>query len=536
MHWYKTFFANISILLTLTYLASVFNKYLLKGMVRRTQNLLFALAAILGGWVSMYFGLPLAENVLFDLRFVPLIIAPLFVGPSYWLIVIGAGIGLTRLTFSLTTASWVGCLNMTILGLVAAALHEYWRKREAGFWKKCLSFVFTINLTNVLVIAVFGVIPAGKYLTDIAVLTFPISVLLSLAFSLILRDFQLEFRRQDNLQEANYELAVQYEIAQDKTAELVRTTAALEEHAHMLQLSNQYKSEFLANMSHELRTPLNSMLILSQLLAENRAGTLPPEEVSYAEMIYSSGQDLLRLINDILDLSKVEAGRIEIIREAVNLGELPQLLERHFRPLAQQKGLAFELVFGPELPALIYTDGQRLQQILMNLLSNAFKFTEQGSVRLSIQAVDRMDVLEAFFRQADRMPERLSDFEIFGSFFEPAPEPAPQPPDPASGASAPSSSTPSSADSGGSSPEWLALAVEDTGIGIPEDKQAIVFEAFRQADGTTSRKYGGTGLGLSISREFAKLLGGFIQLDSEPGRGSRFTLYLPYGREVESTR
>ncbi|WP_058300295.1 ATP-binding protein [Gorillibacterium timonense] len=528
MHWYKTFFANICILLTLTYLASVFNKYLLQGFSRRTRQLLFALAAIGGGWISMFFGLPLADQVRFDLRFVPLIIAPMFVGPSYWLLVIGAGIGLSRLTFSLSPASWVGCMNMVILGLLSAALHEWMKNKPFTFWQKNLCFVLAINGMNVIVIALFGVIPAWEYLSHIAPLTFPMSVLLSAFFSLLLRDFQMEYRRLEHLREANRELAVQYEIAQDKTDELVRTTAALEEHARMLQLSNQYKSEFLANMSHELRTPLNSMLILSQLLAENRNGALPPEEASYAEMIYSSGNDLLRLINEVLDLSKVEAGRLEMVQEAVNLTELPQILERNFQPLAQQKPIAFNLDYEPGLPDLIYTDGQRLQQILMNLLSNAFKFTEKGSVAFSIQRVSRDDVLEAFRIHAERMPEELPEMGFFGSFFETNPavvariQGRPQPDNPGGG---------SSEETDKPLPDWLAFTVQDTGIGIPEDKQSLVFEAFRQADGTTSRKYGGTGLGLSISREFAKLLGGFILLDSEVGRGSRFTLYLPYRTE-----
>ncbi|MEO3947202.1 ATP-binding protein [Gorillibacterium sp. CAU 1737] len=555
MHWYKTFFANIAILLTLTYLASLFNKYLLQGISRRNQSLLFIFAAILGGWVSMFFGLPLAEDVLFDLRFVPLIIAPMFVNSSSCYLLIGAGIGLSRLTFSPTAAaSWVGLLNMVILGLVAAALHEVLKSRSYSSLQKNLIFLFVINVLNVVVITAFGVIPAWEYLTHIAPLTFPMSILLSLFFSLLVRDFQMDSRRQVNLREANRELAVQYEISQQQTAELEETTAALEEHTRMLQLSNQYKSEFLANMSHELRTPLNSMLILSQLLAENRNKTLPPEEVSYAEMIHSSGKDLLRLINDILDFSKVEAGRLELIREPVNLNELPSILERTFHPLAQQKELAFQIQLDSGLPDIIGTDGQRLHQILTNLLSNAFKFTEKGMVTLSLRRCEQNEVVEAFRLQTERMPEGLPDLSAFGALFEPIqnwgrlPEGGRLLPlSSAAGAAAKSSlplEEPGAAESTGTGPppadreasrqaasEWLAFTVEDTGIGIPKEKHSFVFEAFRQADGTTSRKYGGTGLGLSISREFAKLLGGFIQLDSEVGCGSRFTLYLPYSPE-----
>ncbi|HEY8432193.1 MAG TPA: ATP-binding protein, partial [Sandaracinaceae bacterium] len=247
-----------------------------------------------------------------------------------------------------------------------------------------------------------------------------------------------------------------------------------------------YKSEFLANMSHELRTPLNSIAILSSLLAENREGNLTEEQVEYAQTIQSSGNDLLTLINQILDLSKIEAGRMEIQRRPVSLQDLASYAERHFRPLAAQKQLTFEVAIAPDAPPAITTDAQRLQQILTNLLSNAVKFTEQGSVRLDITVEhDTSHLHGPTLRRA---------------------------------------------------PAVLAIAITDTGIGISPEKQQIVFEAFQQADASTARVYGGTGLGLTISRELARLLGGEIHLRSTPGEGSTFTLYLPLGGDVARGR
>ncbi|HEX6692025.1 MAG TPA: ATP-binding protein, partial [Burkholderiales bacterium] len=231
--------------------------------------------------------------------------------------------------------------------------------------------------------------------------------------------------------------------------------------------ASEAKSQFLANMSHELRTPLNSLLILARLLADNPGANLTPKQVQFAQTIYASGMDLLSLINDLLDLAKIESGAISRLHlEPARLEEIGVELERSFRQLAVDKGLQFSISIDPAAPATIRTDAQRVRQVLKNLLANAFKFTREGGVSLRI-----------------------------------APE----------------------ADG------WLAFAVTDTGIGIEEDKRQIIFEAFQQADGTTSRQYGGTGLGLSISREVTRLLGGEIRLQSEPGKGSTFTLRLPIG-------
>jgi len=251
----------------------------------------------------------------------------------------------------------------------------------------------------------------------------------------------------------------------------------MEEKAEQLALTSKYKSEFLANMSHELRTPLNSMLILSRQLAENSEQNLIPKQVQFAETIHTSGSDLLSLINDILDLSKIESGMMGIEVAEVSLDDITEQLERSFHQFAQDKKLGFAIELSPELAPTLVTDDKRLQQILMNLLSNAFKFTEKGNVVLRIETA--------------ALPEKYY------------------------------------LDSLNRAEDVIAFSVIDTGIGIPEDKQRIIFEAFQQADGTTSRKYGGTGLGLSISREIARLLGGEIRVNSAPGEGSTFTLFLP---------
>ncbi|BAZ53993.1 multi-sensor hybrid histidine kinase [Nostoc sp. NIES-4103] len=297
--------------------------------------------------------------------------------------------------------------------------------------------------------------------------------------SQLLQRQQQEELQQSNeeLQQLNEELEEKAELLEQQNREVARKNQdielarqSLEEKAEQLMLSSKYKSEFLANMSHELRTPLNSLLILARLLSDNLTGNLTEKQVEYSQTIYSAGTDLLELINDILDLAKIESGTLSVEIEEISFEDLQKSLERTFCGLAQNKGLSFAIELNENLPPTISHDPKRLQQILKNLLANAFKFTEQGSVKLQI-----------------------------GMATEKAP---------------------------GDNP-MIAFAVSDTGIGIPAEKQKIIFEAFQQADGTTSRKYGGTGLGLSISRELAQLLGGRIELLSQPEQGSIFTLYLP---------
>ncbi len=290
---------------------------------------------------------------------------------------------------------------------------------------------------------------------------------------------QQEKLRQTNeaLEEKAQELEQQNVEVERKNREVVLAKAALEEKAEQLSLTSKYKSQFLANMSHELRTPLNSLLILSRLLADNPNSNLSDKQVEFARTIYAAGADLLGLINDILDLSKIESGTVTLEIGNVVLNDLRTHVERTFSQIAQEKKLAFAIELDNRLPSSIQTDEKRLEQVLNNLLSNAFKFTETGGITFRVEAADdRWKGSHPVLNAADHI---------------------------------------------------LAFSVTDTGIGIPDEKQQIIFEAFQQADGTTSRKYGGTGLGLSISREIARLLGGEIRVESTPGKGSTFTLYVP---------
>jgi HAMP domain-containing protein/CheY-like chemotaxis protein len=290
--------------------------------------------------------------------------------------------------------------------------------------------------------------------------------------------------QQEELRQTNEELAEKARLLADRNTEVERKNEqvehariSLEDKAEQLAITSKYKSEFLANMSHELRTPLNSLLILAQQLAENPNGNLTPKQVEFANIIMASGQDLLHLINDILDLSKIESGTVALDVGPESFLTLRRQMERGFRHVADSRGLDFDVVMDDVLPQTLHTDSKRLQQVLKNLLSNAFKFTERGRVEL------RMRVAEAGW---DPDVQALA------------------------GAS-----------------HVVAFDVVDTGIGISPDKQPTIFEAFRQSDGTTSRKYGGTGLGLSISRELARMLGGQITLRSVPEVGSTFTVYVP---------
>ncbi len=284
--------------------------------------------------------------------------------------------------------------------------------------------------------------------------------------SRVLKESQANLENQQaELEQTNVQLGEQALALDQKNTALSQAQTQLELRADELTRASRYKSEFLANMSHELRTPLNSSLILAKLLADNSKGNLNEEQIKFAQSIYSAGNDLLNLINDILDISKVEAGKLELSPENITVGKLVDSLKNTFEPLAGQKKLNFEVHVDAATPASIYTDRQRVEQILKNLLSNAIKFTESGTVSLSVA------------EQA-----------------------------------------------GG----YVSFKVRDSGIGIREDQQQIIFDAFRQADGTTSRRYGGTGLGLSISRDLTTLLGGSITVESAEGKGSTFTLLLPY--------
>jgi CheY-like chemotaxis protein/CHASE3 domain sensor protein len=283
--------------------------------------------------------------------------------------------------------------------------------------------------------------------------------------SQVLKESQVRLESQQaELEQTNSQLEEQASILENQRDELQRAQMALTERAADLARSNQYKSEFLANMSHELRTPLNSSLILAKLLADNKPGTLNEEQVKFAQTIFGAGNDLLALINDILDLSKIEAGKVEVQPESLVIAGVVETLRRNFEPLARERRLEFTYSVDAGAPERLETDPQRLGQVLKNLLSNAFKFTEQGAVSLRVAAAPNGEI---------------------------------------------------------------TFAVQDSGIGIPPEQHEIIFEAFRQADGSTHRKYGGTGLGLSISRDLARLLGGDVTVQSEAGKGSVFTLRLP---------
>lgn len=268
-----------------------------------------------------------------------------------------------------------------------------------------------------------------------------------------------------------------------KNYEIAKASAALEEKARELSQISKYKSDFLANMSHELRTPLNSLLILAKMLADNETGNLTPRQVEFAKTIYSAGNDLLSLINEILDLSKIEAGKVTVDFQEVPLAKLIEGLDKNFRQIALEKKLEFKIYVEPDVPRTIITDGQRLNQVLRNLLANAFKFTEKGSVRLRVYMAEPNRVYKSGELKAAK--------------------------------------------------QVIAFEVADTGVGIPQEKQESIFEAFQQADTTISKKYGGTGLGLTISQNLVKLLGGELGLKSEVGIGSVFTLYLPL-RDAEA--
>ena len=291
-------------------------------------------------------------------------------------------------------------------------------------------------------------------------------------------------QQQEELQQTNEELEEKAELlskqnreVENKNEQIEMARTSIEEKAEQLALTSRYKSEFLANMSHELRTPLNSLLILSKILSQNADGNLTEKQTEFAKTIFSSGSDLLELINEILDLSKIESGTMDVDVRAVPLVQVQEYVERTFRQVAVDKGLGFEVTIAPDAAPAVETDVKRLQQVLKNLLSNALKFTETGGVALSIEsATSGWSAGQALLNAA---------------------------------------------------PQVVAFRVTDTGIGIAPEKHRIIFEAFQQADGTTSRRFGGTGLGLSISREIARLLGGEIRLASEPGAGSTFTLYVP---------
>lgn len=467
----RIFFINVSTMMTLLYLASLLYKYVVYKWSARWKEALFVMLAIVCGWTTMRFGFRFSDTVLIDLRFLAVIVAPLFVRNRLSILIVGLGVGLARLSFGLNDAAVVGCLDVVAMSLLVILILWLARRRRWTELRRMTVIVLAVNVGNVLIIALFGVIPRQHYLVDIAPGTFLLSTLLSFAFMFILREFMTEVKRKQKLEIYTARLEKQYRISEEKSRSLEQAKREMEAMYSQVEAASRYKTEFLANMSHELRTPLNSVLVLAQLLEENVGGRLTDEEVGYARIIHHSGKELLGLINDVLDLSKIEAGRLELDRSVFSVRELLGHMEELFRPIAVRKRLSFTLHTGADVPEYLHTDEQRLKQIVSNMLSNALKFTREGHVRFAVMRVPEGELLAE----------------------------------------------------GG-----LAFEIEDTGIGIASDKQEAIFDAFFQADGSISRAYGGTGLGLSIAKQFALLLGGDIKLESKEGVGSRFTLLLPW--------
>ncbi|MEC2346578.1 MULTISPECIES: ATP-binding protein [Paenibacillus] len=456
-----SFILNLSMLITVAYLTNILYKYGLRKMPPRSLYVLSVLMMIFSGWLCIKFGFRLHDDVRFDLRAVPLIIAAFVYSQPLTMIIIGFGIGLARLTFGLSEAAMAGFINLTVLGFLCAGLNIWIRRTNYSITFKGIVTILVVNVVNSLNLAIIGVVPRKHYLLDIMPIGLSLSIVLSIGFALILRDFQLGARQ-------NLELKYANELLRKQADELQKAKIGLEDRAKQLSEASSHKSEFLATMSHELRTPLNSIINLAEMIAESDEAS---EEISeYGQIIHRSGEELLQIINDILDLSKVEAGRLEITDEEVVLEEIPVWIQLQFEQIAAQKNIAFTIQLEQGLPDSIISDPQRIAQILRNLLSNAFKFTHEGHVELDIRRAPAKGIHEG---------------------------------------------------------EWLVFTVSDTGIGVAEEKQGAVFEAFQQADGSISRRYGGTGLGLSISSNLARLLGGHLRMESQEGRGSTFSFYLP---------
>nr|WP_102709626.1 ATP-binding protein [Paenibacillus castaneae] len=460
MNFYATFFINISILITSSYLFNLLYKNLIQKYSYLTRHIFLIVIFIFSGWLAMSVGVKMNEGPLFDLRNVPIIVATLMFSNPRHIVLIGLGMAGARyfvngMSFNAVT----GSLNIFLLGLVAAGLVMlYARKKEWNYRLKATISLLAINISQVAGILIFGAVPRALYFKQVMPYTLPLGLLLGAFFLFIIHDFYKEQLRVD-------ELSCKNKLLLKQTEELSAAKKELEGQALQIIQASKYKSDFMANMSHELRTPLNSIIILSQLIRENDNDKVQEEHQQYADIIHESSNELLRIINDILDLSKVEAGKMEIDWAASSIEDVTQLVYYQLLPMAEKKQLDFKIHVSAEVPEVIVTDALRLSQILRNLLSNAVKFTDQGSITLRVSL------------------------------------------DPAN--------------------SFVLFTVKDTGIGIEENNQLLIFDAFQQEDGTINRKYEGTGLGLSISQQLAKLLGGKLTLRSAKGKGSEFTLHLP---------
>ncbi|WP_339205131.1 ATP-binding protein [Paenibacillus sp. FSL K6-3182] len=453
MNFSVTFFTNISILITCAYLFNLLYKNFLNRASSNVKNSLLIVTFILSGWLTMMVGVELGKGPLFDLRGVPIIFATLVFRDPRHVFIIGLGISASRFFVNgITPSSLTGSINIAIMGLVAAGLVMLYERRQLwGYRKKATISLLTINIVQVTGIAIFGALSRELYLKQIMPFTLPLSILLGALFLFIINDFYKEQLQADELRDNNLLLMEQTKELEDKAIQIMK--------------SSKYKSDFLSNMSHELRTPLNSIIVLSELIRENTASQEHDENFEYADMINSSSNELLRIINDILDLSKMEAGKMDINWGEVSVEDVTQLVYHEFAHLAEKKQLSFEVLIDEEAPQMLVSDGQKLSQIIRNLLNNAIKFTDKGDVALHVYK------------------DKLT--------------------------------------------ECIVFVVKDTGIGIDEVNQQRVFDTFSQEDSTIQRKYEGTGLGLSICIQLTNLLGGKLALKSTKGVGSEFALSVP---------
>lgn len=460
MNFCVIFFTNISILITCAYLFNLSFKLLFQHVSDGYKKVLLIAIFIFSGWVAMKVGFQIGDGPVFDLRVVPIIFATLMFRNPWHVLIIGLGIAAARYGVNGLTASAItGSINISILAFASAGLVMlYARKPNWSYPLRATISLLSINILQVSGIATFGSLSREIYLKQYMPYTLPLSIVLGAFFIFIIYDFYKDQLRAEELRKKNI-------ILVEQKLELIEAHQELEYKALQIIKSSEYKSDFMSNMSHELRTPLNSIILLSELIRDNEGNKEQSENRQYADIIHTSSQELLRIINDILDLSKVEAGKLEMDWGDISIEDLAQTMYYQMAPMANEKNLSISVSVAEEVPAMVFSDGLRLSQILRNLLSNAVKFTDKGSVSLEV------------YKDHDS--------------------------------------------------EFLVFAVKDTGIGIDEEFQKLVFEAFLQEDGTIKRKYEGTGLGLSISHQLARLLGGSLTLKSIKGVGSEFALRLP---------
>lgn len=465
------FFTSITILITFTFLFNLIYKYVFQHTSEAVKQIAMVVGFIALGWIAMKFGVRYNGSAIFDLRNVPIIFATLVFRDPRPILAIGFGIALARFGVNgMSASAFTAFCNISTLGVAGAAIVSLFRRRPKwGYLRKATISLLTINALQVAGILAYGALDRVAYATHMMPYTLPVTVLLGTFFLFIIRDFFLDQQRAVQLKLTN-------EALEKRTRELLESQKMLEEKAELILQASKYKSEFMANMSHELKTPLNSIILLSQMIGESD-DALVEDNRRYANIIHASGEQLLHMINDILDLSKVEAGKMDIVLDILSLSDTVELLHRQMKPLAEVKNLELRLQVNEDVPQTLLSDGLRLGQILRNLLVNAIKFTDSGFVALIVTA------------------ERQANGEGIGH---------------------------------------VVFTVKDTGVGIEQSKQELIFEAFRQEDGSINRRFGGTGLGLSISLQLATLLGGTLSLQSKKGEGSAFSLRLPVSPAYET--